>query len=337
MKYFKLVFVLCGLVFFTNSCDNTFDLPAEFKDIPIIYGILQVGEANHYVRVERAFLDPNLSPLDTAQDPDAIYYDNATVELINLTTNQTFQMTRVNAEDEGFVREEGIFASSPNYIYKIEANKVGLVGGEQVELRLNRGDDLEVITARTAILPQMTITKPIAPRIQKWSELQKTTFGWKPETLDATIFDMELVFKYQERVNNEPTVLKQISWRPVRNRTRSDEEVNAIQLDEKLSGDAFFQFVGEEIDETIPARRIPVGIDLFIYGGGSEVKDFFEISLANSGLTSSQDPPVFSNISGDGRGIFSSKSVAALSNIALQTEARDSLLFGRFTRDLRFE
>ena len=337
MKFFKLLFSVCGLIILINSCDNEFSLPADHKDIPIIYGILQVGEPNHYIRIERAFIDPNLSPLETAQNPDSLYYENAVVRLTNLSTNRTFELQRVNAEDEGFTREEGVFVTSPNYIYKLESSKLGLQGGEEVELSLVRSENAEEITARTVILPPMTITKPIAPRIQKWTEFQKTAFAWKPESQDAAIFDLELVFKFQEKLNNEPTELRKVTWRPVRNRTRSDQEVNSIQLEEKISGDAFFQFIGESIDEKIPARRIPIGIDLFVYGGGEEVKDFFNISLANAGITGSQDPPVFSNISGEGRGIFSSKSVAILRDIALQTEARDSLLFGRFTRDLRFE
>lgn len=338
MKQFKLILGLCVFVLFANSCKDDFDLPADFKDIPIVYGILEVDEDNHYVRVERAFLGANLSPLVTAQNPDSLYYDDAVVEIENMTTGQFFQLDKVNAEDEGFTRKEGVFASSPNFIYKIRGSEMNLQGGESIRLRINRSDNQEVITSdSTVVLPPMTIAKPAMPIISRWDKGNKVDFAWKPESNDATIFDVELIFKYQEKVGNEPTVLKSVSWKPVRNKRRSAEEEEAIQLNERIAGDAFFQFVGNAIDETILARRIPVGLDYYVYAGGSEIQDFFDISLANTGVTGSQDPPVFSNISGGGRGIFSSKSTAILKNIQLQNEARDSLLFGRYTRDLRFE
>ena len=337
MKYIKLIPVFIAAILVNFSCSNEFDLTAEPIDIPIVYGIVQVEEANHYIRVERAFLDDEIGPLILAQDPSNLYYENAIVSLTNLDNGTTYPLERVNGEDEGFVREDGVFATSPNILYKISSAELALEGEERLQLSIDRGDDLDVTTAETTILPKMDITRPINPIINTWTEEQKLKFGWKMNSPNAVIFDIEIDFNYRELLNNQPPVEKKITWRPVSNRIKTLEEGREIALTEELSGAAFFEFIFEELKDEPQAIRVQNGIDFKVFAGGSEIRDFFTISLANAGITGSQDPPVFSNIEPNGRGIFSSKSVAELLGVALQNTARDSLVRGRFTKTLGFQ
>ena len=64
-----------------NSCSNDFDLVDTWKDIPIVYGLLNVNDSVQYIRVEKAFLDEETSALVIAQEPDSLYYGNISVEL----------------------------------------------------------------------------------------------------------------------------------------------------------------------------------------------------------------------------------------------------------------
>ena len=95
--------------------------------------------------------------------------------------------------------------------------------------------------------------------------------------------------------------------------------------------------IGNELEDDEPAIRAARGVNFIVHGGGREIERFFSISLANAGITGSQDPPVFTNITAGGRGIFSSSSIGAFNDIQLELDARDSLLFGRFTKNLNFQ
>lgn len=337
MRFIKLIPLFAVIAFVAFSCSNDFDLTAEPLDIPIVYGILQVDEESHYIRVERAFLDDEIGPLILAQDPANLYYDDATVSVTNLDNGTTYQLERVTGEDEGITREPGVFATNPNILYKISGAEMGLEGGERIQLTINRGDDLTPSTAETVVLPKMSITRPISPIINTWNDQVKQKIGWKMNSTDAVIFDLEIVFNYRELLNNQPAVDKSITWRPVSNRIKTREEAGEIALTEEIAGSAFYEFIFEELKNDPQAIRVQNGIDIRVFAGGTEIRDFFTISLANAGITGSQDPPVFSNIEPNGRGIFSSKSVAELLGVTLQNSARDSLVRGRFTNMLGFQ
>ena len=55
---FFLLTLLTGLAFF-NACTTDVDLYSEYKDIPVIYGLLDATVDTNYVRVNRAFLGNN--------------------------------------------------------------------------------------------------------------------------------------------------------------------------------------------------------------------------------------------------------------------------------------
>lgn len=339
MRILKISFYIFGMLFFLNSCSNDLNLTAKAKDIPIVYGVLAANAPVHYIRVEKAFLDPETGPLLLAKEPDSIYYQNATVEVLNLDSGEKFLLEKVDAVLEGLTRQDGIFATDPNFIYKIDGAAMPLVGGENLELQINRGENKELVTARTTIIPPITITRPILPRISSWTSNLEQKISWKPNSDSTQIFDIEIAFKYDEKVNTpgSATVRKEISWFPIKNRKISDEERGNAQLNNEISGASFYQFVGETIDNTEPAIRASRGIDIIVHGGGKEIERFFTITLANSGITSSQDVPVFTNISSGGQGIFSSKSTGVFANIQLESDARDSLIRGRFTKNLNFQ
>ena len=132
-KIFLFIAVIASAIFYP-SCANDIDLTSEWKDIPIVYGLISASDSINYIRVEKAFIDNDISALDLAQIPDSLYYDDITVQIKSLDSNNpaTFNFVRVDGNLEGFVREEGIFANSPNYIYKLDLPPGELVGAQAV-------------------------------------------------------------------------------------------------------------------------------------------------------------------------------------------------------------
>ena len=84
------------LVYLLISCDNSLDINDEWRDIPVIYGILDPGtnepnlelgiNENHYVRVQKSFLGPQ-SANNYVNIYDSIYYNesdlNVWLDIIN--------------------------------------------------------------------------------------------------------------------------------------------------------------------------------------------------------------------------------------------------------------
>ena len=62
-KLFVYLSLVAGLVGF-NACSTDVDLYANYKDIPVIYGLLNTSEDTNYVRINRAFSGSNESHIN---------------------------------------------------------------------------------------------------------------------------------------------------------------------------------------------------------------------------------------------------------------------------------
>ncbi|MCO6492121.1 MAG: DUF4249 family protein [Phaeodactylibacter sp.] len=331
----NLIFTLLSTIFILSACSTDFELEAEWKDIPIVYSFLSVQDTAHYVRVEKAFLEPGGNALEIAQVADSIYYQNLTVELENLTTNQTFVMERVDGGGEGYPKDEGIFANEPNVLYKLRASEVPFGEGDSIRLVLNRGDEVEPATAELAILGEIRTNRFSPPE-----RITRTRFGstlpiaWTPDE-HARIFDLRFVFHYQERLPGETNFTpKSAIWVVSRNVTAPDNNGDVITFD--AGWESFYQALATQIPVIEGAERVVGSMDLVVTGAGEALYQFVRVSRANTGITSAQSIPSYSNVEG-GLGIVTSRYTAMRQGIVFAEEALDSLQTGIYTRNLGFE
>jgi hypothetical protein len=316
------------------GCTTDFDLEAEWKDIPIVYAFISIQDTAHYVRVQKAFLEPGGNALEIAQIPDSIYYQNINVELVNLQTGQSYALDRVDGNLEGYPKEEGVFANSPNVLYKVRANLLNLKGGERLRLVLNRGDELPPVTAETTVVAEIdSVTSVPSRNINRWLYTELKQLAWRPG-LEARIFDARLVIHYRESQPSSPSVFERKSLEWVINPAVFNES-NEPRVTITASGDAFYRFIGNNISKSTGEIRLFEELELVVTGAGEELYQFVRLRQANTGITSAQNLPVYTNMS-EGLGIFSSRYTMRRTGIRLQQEARDSLVNGIYTKDLNF-
>ena len=160
----NLLFALFIFSMFWSACSNDFDVTAPWRDIPVVYGLLNADEDVHFIRLEKAFLDPENSALSIAQVADSLYYENAIVQLERVSNGEIFTYTlqRVDGDAPGVnqPRDLGIFATSPNWLYKIDADQINLVPGETIKLIVDRGNGLPLVTAQTVVQGPMQKRRP---------------------------------------------------------------------------------------------------------------------------------------------------------------------------------
>jgi hypothetical protein len=310
------------------SCDNELVVTDEWKDIPVVWGLLSKSDTAHYIRVEKAFLDPTTSALDIARIPDSLYYDNAVVTLKRISTGQVFTLQRVDGDLEGYPREGGTFAQSPNYLYKIKANVINLVVGEEYQFGLVRGDQSEQVVAQTVILPKPVLRNPPKGSLLSFKSHSAFTFRWDVIP-DAEIYDLKFRFHYLEKTpeTNNIYVPKSVEW-VVEDNIESNEF--------KMDGGDFYQDVAANIEEDFEATRRFDSLDIVIWCAGKELANFIKITKANTGITSTQDVPRYTNLS-EGIGIFTSRNVSLNTGFLLTQQSLDSLNNGSVTDHLNFK
>lgn len=327
----KSIFAVALAALLFSACDNELVVNAPWKDIPVVWGLLSKSDTAHYIRVEKAFLDPTISAPQIAQIPDSLYYDDAVVSLRRISTNTVYPLDRVDGEREGYPRDTGFFADAPNYLYKIRAGVINLVIGELYELRVERGEGKELVTAQTAILAAPRLRNPVKGTSLSFKKNSNTNFNWDP-VKDAGIFDFQVLFHYRERspATGNSYLPRTVQWTESRNLT-------ADQYD--MPGLNFYNALAAAIEADPQATRLFDSLDVHIWCAGEELKEFIRITEANTGITSTQDFPTYTNIKPDGvgYGIFTSRNISRITGFGLASQTLDSLKNGSITRQLNFQ
>lgn len=333
MKNILFLTLLSGAALF-SSCSNDFEVSAPWKDIPVVYGLLNIQDTAHYIRVEKAFLDPTGNALDIAQNPDSLYYENALVQLEKVNTGEVFTLQKVDGNLEGYPRQSGVFANAPNWLYKIDSLTLDLHPGDSILLRIDRGDGLPEVTAGTSIIEPGLQRKPSGsdPKFSFIYNLP-TKIAWSSSE-NARIFDVKLVIRYTEYPKDDPAAFqkKSFEWKWGQG-VRFDSYATQYALEKQ--GVEFYQVLQNNIPVNPDMNRIFEGIDIVIISGGFALEKYINVALANIGITGSQEIPTFTNLS-EGRGVFSTINYLETKNGILVPETRDSLRNGVFTKDLNF-
>lgn len=332
----QLIAIVGVVMLAISSCTTDFDIEAEWKDIPIVYGFLSTQDTAHYIRVEKAFLEPGGNALQIAQVADSLYYDpSVTVVLEKISTGERFAMERVDGNLEGYPRADGPFASTPNILYKIRRSELNLKSEDEIRLVIERGDAKAPVSAETTVIGDLELLENL-PRepINFGAYNTELRIGWEVSTA-ARLFDLRFLLHYRESDPNQPSNLlpKTLEFVLDRSIEREDESIRVSYF--LRSGD-FFQFLGGALPVLSAGFRVFDGIDIQVVAAGEEFLELTKIGQANLGITSANEVPIYTNLS-EGRGIFSSKATALREGLSIGPVSIDSLQNGVFTRDLGFQ
>ena len=332
MKLKYTLSLFCLGAFF--SCSNEFELNAPAKEIPIVYGLLSRSDEIHYIRVEKAFIDENTSALELAQDPNALYYEDVQVELVRERNSDVFLLERVDASQLGLERESGIFATTPNILYKINADELNLQEEEIYRLNIRRAADELLTTAITPIVGDVRLNRPIPgeqkPPLRIITDDELTIVWAADET--AKLFDVTMIINYEEFNPNDANsvVQKSLEWRLAKS-IKGTDGANRVEPE----GIEFFQFLNGNIIVDATLQRVLTNVAIRIDAGGEELFNYINVGQANTGITSAQVIPNYTNLS-SGLGIFASRNMFLETGFVLDAQTKQELRNNDLTKELNF-
>lgn len=324
---FRILFAL-SIFTFLASCDNTLDLIEDKIETPIVYSMLDYEAEYQFVRLERAFVSEGVSALELAKNPDSLYYKNASVKLTRIRNGVSLEKTleQVDGNQTGYQREDGVFATAPNILYRIASTDFPLNKGDVVKLTIDIWDN-EMVTAETKIIEKTLSSGPLVGKAFDFPELQPKEIEWKALLENGgKVHTCEFVFKYSEELDGQVTD-KSLVWRIA---TNSSEQFV------RLPGGAFYTFMGNNIEKNPNIKRYFNSFDYYIYSGDKNLADLLNVSNANNGITSSGEVPLFTNLS-RGYGLFGSKAITKLTDLGLTVGTLTHLKENSLTKDLNFQ
>lgn len=337
----KLLFGLPLMGLLLAACSNEFDVVAPWKDLPVVYGIISPQDTAVYIRVEKAFLDPERSALEIAQIADSLYYPQSAISVFLQKGNgPRFELERVDGAQEGYPRQGGVFAGQPNYLYKIRpADMGGIIPAETYTLIVERGDGKPTVTAQTTVPKNFRFINPnpqtLVPTVT-FTPNKSQMIEWRSDKY-AAYFNLTFVVRIREINADGSQTDKTLVWTPYRNYGIGDDVINGTEYKTvaNVPGISFHQFLINNLtDLTVQARYFEL-TDIVLKGGGLELREFQETSSANSGLTGAEVIPVFSNVE-EGRGLFLATNTTVFPGVRISSLTVDSLQLNPDTQGLRF-
>lgn len=327
MKHRYWLLILVSLLF--GSCENELDILEDYQEIPVIYGLINPVDSNHYVRVQKGYLGPG-NALEFAQNADSLYYDTASVRItLEKIVNGNPQPVGTFRPDFTVVKEEGVFTNDDHYVFRL--SNTALDPDLQYRLKFSNLNTGKVVTATTSLIPDIyqrnlnTNTKvnlaDPAPFIVRFSSSK-----------NGKIYGLILRIRYvEETLDSLPIrTTKTLDYKlpPIYTLTTLGSEDMAFQI----NGSSIFSFMGTSIPENPNVKRLAgdVRADFLFTAGTEELYNYLEINSPNNTVNYI---PEFTNVTG-GKGIFTCRRDESINGLVFNPATYDSIANGRFTGNL---
>jgi len=319
---FILLSILTLIATLEWGCSDKVEVIGVWKDIPVVYGVIDDTKDTNYIRIERAYLPPNRSAIDVGNtEPDSLYFDTSDIQVnmyqITLTGDTTLwigDLERVDLKAEGIVRDTGLFVDDPAYAYRLIGRRIQPYYHLEI-INSKTGNTFTATTETTRSTNSFLLISPAYNPISlplALVEKENDEFKFGNYVIDlteqfATIYDVGIRFFYKEyEVNSNGDTIpgtmenKKLEWKARRS------YVPAGTFDVAINGSNFFNTLQNEltpIDGT-NKRRCAGGIEVYVDGASTPLKDYLNALTANQGTVGGLYPvDPYSNVT-NGYGVF---------------------------------
>ncbi len=337
----KNIFLFALCVLFFAACSEDFKVGADYKEVTVVYGLLDDGQLNNknYIKVTRGFFSETENNLLQAKIKDSIYFNDITVKVEELQNGNAIQTFILNEVDLDTIltekKQDGVFLVSPNIAYELEAN---LNPEHRYKLTVTNNETGKVVTAETPIINSepnvFKIDYPISQfdRLGFSDPLGNYNFTWNGPP-DATLFDIVLRFYYWEEDITTQQDLYKFADLPLGKFIEGTGPMNY-----KMDNSKFYSLLTGALGAGGNNIRRYIDTPTLTFVGGSEdLKRYIDINTAQGGLTNDQIKPIFTNLIGeDVIGIFSTIGTRRLGFLPYTDKTWDSIQNSTLTRNLNF-
>jgi len=348
----KTLIVLCLPAFFA-SCNNDLEITADWKDVPVVYGILNTQDTVHHVRLNKAFLGQG-DVMTMAQEFDSLHYNEGNTGLRLVAHKRvggqfvTTKVVEMEATDE-FVKPEGIFSSPAQTVYKtteqLDHNR--FYSAEVYDKDLD-----SVIASNIIPIDVLGPLKMIKPSPYAPLNLVPNSYVSKAEwrSLEGgKLYELKIRFYYVEQqiTDLSDTLHKHIDWVfPYR---QSSGITGGENMSISIDVEQFLNFLAVNIQEDPNVYRQVTGMfgvqgaggfsithscmDFTLLAAGEELSTYILLN-ENSGSMVTERPE-YTNIE-NGLGILSSRTSDFIEGIKINNLSNDEIAFNDITKHLNF-
>ncbi len=330
MNYITLILLFIISFFTFNACSTDVNVNGEYKEIPIVYCVLDQSQEYQYVKVNKTFLGP-VPASQMAQVSDSLFFENVTVklhEIINNNITNTYTFTKCDTIN----KDEGFFANDKNIIY-IGNPDLKREATYKIEININNG--AHIVEAETKLIDGVNITVPnIYSNFVDMYYYDKDFQYRFNNGKNGKIFQMTMNFNYLEVIDGDTIEkTKTIPW-PQNKIYRTSPAPSEVSG--KFSIVSFYNLLANNI-EPDPANvvrlvKMPNSIVFNLVAVDENYATYMDITAPSSGIV--QEKPSYTNLIG-AYGLFASRfKISTPKTFGGRT--LDSISRGIYTKQLGF-
>jgi hypothetical protein len=309
MKKNLLLTIVTLITIIISSCSTDFDMYADYEDITVVYGIVDIGDDTTWIKITKAYTGPG-NALLIANNPDSSNYPyKLDVKLLGKKNGNDLEpiicdtITIHNKEiTEIIIKENGDTVIlnpfySPNQLMYYANGNLDV----DAEYTLSIIKKEETLTAVSGIVENFHIVKPNSRF--SFSKVTDGVIEWGAAK-NGIRNEVSLRFDYREFAAGYPDTLhKSVEWFVGTRNAKSDDGTESMAI--SYSGTRFFDILENELEPIPNVERWADSVDITIACGSQELTTYLNINAAGSS-TLLEEVPVFSNIDG-GTGLFASR------------------------------
>ncbi|MBI1193645.1 MAG: DUF4249 family protein [Bacteroidetes bacterium] len=343
MKKFRFAagMLLLSSVFAAGGCSTDLDLNAEFVETPVLFGLLDIAEDTHFIRINRAFLKEGESALLLARDPAEIYYGPGLQVRIeeynddNLVSSKPLLL--VNGDSLGRSKNLGAFAEVPNLLYR----HVGVLNPDRTYRVVAEDPALDInVSAETEVLDNFSVVRPTpTPTLStslSFASLADYQVRWN-NTPGAKVYELHMRFYIKNVDAGDVTVQLGdtiYDWR-IFNQELVDNPNLATALDYDIPRPGFYSFLRAAANPEPGVIRIVDSVDFQFYAGDQELYNYLLFGSSQLGITADQISATYTNVDG-GLGLLASRHLATTPKYKFNNQTLDSIACGSITGGLNY-
>jgi len=327
MKFFLKVFLPVCMIILLYSCKTRLDVNAGWKDIAIVYGILNQSDTVHFIKITKAFLGPG-DALQYAQIPDSSNYtslDASLDEYLNNSLRRTLHLRDTSITD----KDSGIFYFPVQKLYYTREKL-----NEKCYYRLNilntRTGNL--IQSATMLVGTFTLVQPtMLPGIIIVPD-KACAVQWISAP-GGKRYQLTLRIHYSEyHYGDTARTFHYLDWLTF-TKERSMGNEGGQTMTAYLNGEDFYRYLGSNLKADPDIQRWIGRCDFVFLVGSEDLDSYLETSQQSYSFITAKPP--FSDII-NGIGLFASRHVQSFDTIQFADITKDSLKTNRYTRGLGF-
>ncbi|HKK10660.1 MAG TPA: hypothetical protein VJ939_07465 [Bacteroidales bacterium] len=307
--YFLIV-LLAGLF---SACETDFDVTADYKDVTIVYGLLDPGDSVHYVKINKAFLgEGNLLEYASIED-SSTYQNKLDVKLIEMDGDNVVRELSLDTTTI-YNKEEGVFYHPRQTVYTTGVNnKIFLNQNYTYKIRIENPATNKIISSETPLIRDFSIIKPalnslLFPTIHIPNNENDNEISWYSAE-NGKLYQVVIYFSFYEVDNAGDSTLRTLRWGKFTT-SKSNGNDGGELMREQFKNSSFYDFVeantpyeDQAKEDNVNVRHAEI-LDFEITVASEDFNTYAEVYKPSSSLN--QYTSDYTNIE-NGLGLFTTR------------------------------